>query len=195
MNDDFFWFVLVRNINIRWWSSCFHITSVIVPIEFIRSHHTLCKFPDYMKVAGSRLMFGPLILISKFPNSLKLFDNLRKILLTDISDGIPCPFLFWRHYFGLESQSGYQPLSWSSKFSFWLWICGFHLVHTVKLCWDIQGDDLVTALDLLVFPNFATTTIFHVHRLKQILLTCELFLPERLPSGATMINRRWWYSY
>ena len=36
---------------------------------------------------------------------------------------------------------------------------------------------------------------FHVHRLKQIFLTCELSLPERLPSGSTMINRRWCYSY
>ena len=59
----------------------------------------------------------------------------------------------------------------------------------------IQGDTLVTTLDLLVFPNFATTIIFHVHRLKQIFLTCEVFLLERLPSGATMINRRRCYNY
>ena len=58
-----------------------------------------------------------------------------------------------------------------------------------------KGDDIVTNLDLLVFPNFATTTNFHVHRMKQIFLTCELFLPERLPSGATMINRWWCYNY
>ena len=83
----------------------------------------------------------------------------------------------------------------------WLWRCGFHLVQIVKLLWDIQniinilGDTLVTTLDLFVFPNIALTTVFHVHRLKQILLTCELFLPERLPSGATMINRRWCYNY
>ena len=104
-------------------------------------------------------------------------------------------FVFLRPYFDLEIQSGYQPLYWSSQFSFWLWRCGFHLVQTVKLCWDIQGDDLVTTLDLFVFPNFATTTIFHVHRLKQIFLSCELFLPERLLSGETMINRRWCYNY
>ena len=103
--------------------------------------------------------------------------------------------IFAKPYFGLESQSVCQPLSWSSHFSFWLWRYGFRVVHTVKLLWDIQGDGLVTTLDLLVFPNFSTTTIFHVHRLKQIFLTCELFLLELLPSGATMINRRWCYNY
>ena len=133
-----------------------------------------------MKVAGSWLMFGDPFHISYLDNFLKLFDNLRKFLLADISDGIPCLFVFLRPYFGLESQSGYQPLYWSSQFYFWLWICGFHLVQTVKLFWDIQGDDLVTSLDLLVFPNFAMTTIFHVHRLKQIFLTCELFLPVNI---------------
>ena len=55
---------------------------------------------------------------------------------------------------------------------------------------------IVTNLDLFVFPNIALTTVSHVHRLKKIsLLTCELFLPERLLSGATMINRRWCYNY
>ena len=106
---------------------------------------------------------------------------------------LPCLFLW--PYFGLEIQSGYQPLSWSLQFSFSFWWCVFCLVQIVKLFWDIQGDNLVTTLDLLVFPNFATTTIFHVHRLKQIFLTCELFLPEPLLSGATMINRRWCYNY
>ena len=125
----------------------------------------------------------------------KLFDNLQNVLLADISYGIHCLFVFLGPYFGLEIQSGYQPLSWSSKIFFWLWRCGFHLVQIFKLCWCIQGDDLVTTLDLLVFPNFARTTILHVNRLKQIFLTCELFLPECLPSGATMINRRWCYKY
>ena len=107
---------------------------------------------------------------------LKLFDNLRKVLLADISDGIPCLFVFLRHYFGLEIQSGYQPLSWYSQFSFWLWRCVFHIVQTVKLCWNVQGDDIFANLDLLMLPNFEMTTIFHVHRLKQIFLTCELSL-------------------
>ena len=100
----------------------------------------------------------------------KLFDNIGKVLHADISDGTPCLFVFFWPCFGLESQSNYQPLSWSSQFPFWLWRCGFHLVQTVKLLWDIQGDTLVTTLDLLVFPNFSTTTIFHVHRLKKTCL-------------------------
>ena len=83
----------------------------------------------------------------------------------------------------------------SAELHFWLWRCGFHLFQTVKLLWVVQGDTLVTTLDLLVFPNFATTTIFHAHRLKQIFLTCELFLPEHLPNGATIINIRWCYNY
>ena len=148
-----------------------------------------------MKVAGSWLMFGDPFHIRYLANFLKRFDNLWKVLLADIFNVIPCLFEFFQPYFGLEIQSGYQPLSWSSQFSFWLWRCGFCLVQTVKLCWDIQGDDLVTTLDLLVFPNFETTTIFHVYRLKQIFLTYQLFLLECLPSEATMINRRWFYKY
>ena len=133
-----------------------------------------------------------------FSNSLIFFG---KVLHTDIFDGISCLFVFWRPYFGLEIQISYQPLSWYLQLYFWLWICGFHLVQIVKLPWDIQnliniqGDTLVTTLDLLVFPNFTTTTVFHVQRLKQILLTCEIFLLERLLSGATTRNRRWCYIY
>ena len=155
-----------------------------------------------MKVAGSCLMFGDPFLIRHFPNFLKRFDNLRKVLLTDISDGIPCLFVFWQPYFSLSSQSGYQPLSWSFQFSFWLWKCGFHLVQIIKLLLDfqnlihIQSDTLITILDIFMFPNIVLTTVSHVHRLKQILLlTCELFLPELLLSGSTMINRRWCNNY
>ena len=120
-----------------------------------------------MKVAGSWLMFGDPFHIRYFSNFLKVLDNLQKVILADISDGIPWLFVFLRPYFGLEIQRCYQPLSWSFQFSFWLRRCGFHLFHYVKLCWDIQGDDLVITLDFLVLSNFATTTIFHVHRLKQ----------------------------
>ena len=148
-----------------------------------------------MKVAGSWPMFEDPFHIRYFSNFLKLFDNLWKVLLVDISDGIPCLFVFLQPYFGLKIKSGRQPLFWSSQFPFLLWRCGFHLVQTFKLWWDIQGDDLVTILYLLVFPNFATTKIFHVHRLKQIFLTCELFLPDCLPNEATMINRQWCYNW
>ena len=47
---------------------------------------------------------------------------------------------------------------------------------------------LLTILDIHVFPNIATTPIFHVQR-------CELFLLERLKSGATMINIQWCYNW
>ena len=46
---------------------------------------------------------------------------------------------------------------------------------------------MLIILDLPVFPNISTTTIFHARR-------CEIFLPEHLPSGETMINRQWCYN-
>ena len=63
-----------------------------------------------MILAGSWLMFGDPFQIMYLANFLKLFDNLRKVLLTDIYNAIPCLFVFFLPYFGLESQSGYQPL-------------------------------------------------------------------------------------
>ena len=141
-------------------------------------------------------MFGCPFQIRYLVQFFKLYDFVGKVLHTNISDGIPWFLYIFRPCFGIDYQISYQPLSWSLHFYFWLWRCGFHLVQIVKILWDIQilihiqGDTLVTTLDLFVFPNIALTTVFHVHRLKQILLlTCELFLPERLPSGATMINR------
>ena len=56
-------------------------------------------------------MFGDPFHIRYLVNFLKLFDNLRRVLLADISDGIPCFFVFLRPCYGIESQSGYQPLS------------------------------------------------------------------------------------
>ena len=50
-------------------------------------------------------------IIREFEKFEKLPYNLRNVPLTDISDGILCLFVFCRPYFGLESQSGYQPLS------------------------------------------------------------------------------------
>ena len=47
-----------------------------------------------MKVAGSWLMFGDPFHIRQPANFLKLFDNLQKVLLADISDGMPCLFYF-----------------------------------------------------------------------------------------------------
>ena len=50
-------------------------------------------------------MFGDHFHISHLSNFLKLFDNIQKVLNFDISDGIPCLFVFLCLYFGLESQS------------------------------------------------------------------------------------------
>ena len=47
----------------------------------------------------------------------------------------------------------------------------------------------------LCFLTLRRPQFFHVYRLKQILLTCEIFLPERLPSGETMINIQLFYNY
>ena len=56
----------------------------------------------------------------------------------------------------------------------------------------LVGKTLITLLNLPMLPKVALATVSHVYRFKQILLlTCKLSLPERLPSGATMINRRW----
>ena len=154
-----------------------------------------------MKITRSGFMFGDPFQIRYLDNFFKLFDFVGKVLHTDISDGIPCLFIFFRPCFSLEIQSGYQPLSWSLLFYFWLWRCGFHLVQIVKFLWDfqniihVQSDTLINILDIFMFPNIALTTVSNVHRHKQIFLTCELFLPERLPNGATMINRRWRYNY
>ena len=42
-------------------------------------------------------MFGDPFHISYLANFLKLFDNLLKVLLADISNGIPCLFVFLRN--------------------------------------------------------------------------------------------------
>ena len=131
-------------------------------------------------------MFGYLFQMRYHNKFFKLFDFVGKVLHTDISDVIPCLFIFCRPCFGLESQSGYQPLSWSLHFYFWLWRCSFHLVQIVKFLWEFknlihifirfQGDTLITILDLSMFPKIALATVSHVQRFKQILLlTCKLF--------------------
>ena len=155
-----------------------------------------------MKITRSGFMFGGTLKIRYLDNFFKLFDFVGKVLHTDIPDGIPCLFIFCWPCFGLESHSSYQPLSWSLYLYFWLGRCGFHLVQIVKFLWDfqnlvhVQSDTLITILDLFMFPNIELATVSHVRRDKQILLlTCELLLPERLPSGATMINRRWVNNY
>ena len=154
-----------------------------------------------MKITQSGFMFGDpfqIRYLDNFSNSLILLE--RSFILT-----FPMVYLAFLYIFDLalvlRARALTNPFPDPSKFYFWFWRYGFHLVQIVKLLWDIQNliniqsNTLVTTLDLFVFPNIALTTVFLVHRFKQILLTYELFLPERLPSGATMINRRWCYNY
>ena len=56
-------------------------------------------------------MFGDPFHIRYVDNFLKFFDLVGKVLHSDIYDGIPRLFVFLRPFFGVENQSGYQPLS------------------------------------------------------------------------------------
>ena len=134
-------------------------------------------------------MFGTLLHIILISQLLKLFDNIWKILHTDISNGIPFIFLFFWPYNGLDIQRGNKPLYLSLQVIFWLWRCDFHIVQNTKFQQDVQGDVLLTNLNLSVFPDITTTTIYHVNMCE--LTKCELYLPERLPIVSTMIYR-WW---
>ena len=91
----------------------------------------------------------------------------------------------------LRSREVINPFHDINQIIFWLWICDSHIVQTNKFQQYFQGDVLLTILNLSVFPNIVTTTIFHVHRCE--LTKCELSPPERLLIGATMINR--WRCY
>ena len=147
-----------------------------------------------MKSAGSWLMFGDpfhIRYLDNFSNSLIIFKRSSWLTfpMAYIAFLYFCEILLW--YWKPERLP--TPFLIFPILLLTLKMC-FSFFQTVKLCWDNHGDDLVTTLDLLVFPNFATTTIVHVHRLKQIFLPCEFFLPECLLSGSTMINRRWCYN-
>ena len=137
-------------------------------------------------------MFGPLPHITLIIQLFKILDNILNILHTDIINGISYLFVFLWTYIGLETQRGNQPLSWSSLIIFWIWRCDFHLVQNTKFQRDFQSGELITILNLYVFTSIATNTISLVHGFE--LTYCEFFLPERLLSGANMINRHWCYN-
>ena len=136
-------------------------------------------------------MIRPLPFITFIRQFFKLPNNLQKVLLTNISDGIPCLFYFCGLNLALKPREVINPFPDLSNF-FWLWRCDFHLVQIVKFQRDVQGDILVTTLDLSMFPNITMTAMFHVYSCE--LTKCELLLPESLPSRATIINRRWCYN-
>ena len=71
-----------------------------------------------------------------------------------------------------------------------VWSYSFTDFHILKRClrWHT-----FTTLDLYVFTKLTTTTIFHVQSWEltkcKLFLTCKLLLPQRFPSGPTIINR------
>ena len=141
--------------------SC-HFCSYMVNmrVEGIISHHTLHKLSFWVKFTVIRLIFAALLLVNFIRQVFKLPDNLWKVLLTDISNGIPYLFAFIWPCFDIETWRVNQTLYWSSLNKFRLWWCDSHLFHTAKLQCDVQGDVIVTNHDISVFPNIATTTIF-----------------------------------
>ena len=117
---------------------------------------------------------------------LKLLDQLTEILISNISNGNPCPFV-WN--FGPDIHRSSQPLTLSSQIITWFWRVEFPLFQTINIQINAQGDLLLLVLNFPVFPNIAHSTTCHVH-------SFELLLKERLPSGSTMINSWWWcYKY
>ena len=71
-----------------------------------------------MIVAGSWLMFGDPFHIRYLANFLKLFDNLRKVLLSDIYDGIPCLFYFCDLTLVLRARAVTSPFPYIPNFPF-----------------------------------------------------------------------------
>ena len=74
----------------------------------------------------------------------------------------------------LRPREVINPLSWYSQIIFWIWRYDSHLVQSAKRQQYVQGDLVITILDIYLFPNIATTTIVYVHSCE--LTKCELFL-------------------
>ena len=106
----------------------------------------------YTKLTFSRFMFRTIMHITLIRQDFKTLDNIWKILHTFISNAIPC-FLFPLPYIGIDTQRSNQPMSWSSLILFWFWRCDFHLLQTTKFQRDVQGDVLITIINISVFPN------------------------------------------
>ena len=87
-------------------------------VEGISSRHTLWKLSWKVKVTISRFIFGPILIINFIRWFFKLPNNIWKVLLIDISDGITCLFYISLVLFGLETQRVNQTLSISSQINF-----------------------------------------------------------------------------
>ena len=143
----------------------------------IESHHTIRNMFCWIKVTSSGFLFGPLPHITLIRQLLRFLNNLLDILHTDISNGIPCLFVILRPSNNLETQRGHQPLSWYSPMIFWFWIFYFYPLQSTKIQRDVQGDVILTVLDIPVFltlrlpyffmftgVNFSSQNVFQVEQ-------------------------------
>ena len=139
-------------------------------------------------------MFRDPFHIRYLANFLKLFDNVGKVLHSDISDGIPCLFVFFDPNLVLRYRAVTNPFPDLPNFSF----DSDDMIYILFRLSNFSEIFKVTILSLpLIFLCFLTLQRpqFFMFIDRKIFLTCELFLPERLLIGATMINRRWCYNY
>ena len=118
------------------------------------------------------------------PVSSKIVEQFPEILVSNVSNRNPWLLLLvWT--FGYESHTGSQPLTWSSNRIPWFWISYLYFVQKIKLHHKIQGDVLLTILELPMFPIIVPSTTCHFHQRKIIF---SKFLPMR----ETIINSWWW---
>ena len=159
-----------------------------------------------MKETQSGFMFGCLLQMRYLNKSFKLFDFVGKVLHADISYGIPCLLYFcdldfvWKprevtnpfpdlSIFTFDSEDVVSILSRLPNFSE-----NFKISYIFLHAFKVTSSSL--SLIFQFFLKIALATVSPIHRFKKImLLTCKIFLPESLPSGATMINRRWGNNY
>ena len=113
-----------------------------------------------MKVAGSWLMFGDPFHRKYLAKFLKLLDNLQRTF----SLTFPMAYLAFLYFCGLtlvlKSRAVTNPFPDLPNFT-------FDSEDVVLILFRLSNVSEIFKVDLLVFPNFATTKIFHVHRLKQ----------------------------
>ena len=91
-------------------------------------HCTNINLYFWIKVTVSRLMFVTTPHITLIRQLLRFLNNIINILQTDISNVIPCIFLFPWPSNGLDTQRGNKTLSWYPQTIFWFWRCDFHFV-------------------------------------------------------------------
>ena len=164
-----------------------------MPIEVIRSHHTLSKLYFQMKLSVSRLMFGTILLIRQFLNLIKLLNILRKVLLTEISDGIPCLLYFCNLVLVLKYREVINPFPDLSNFP-------FDSKDVIFILSRMSNFDQMSKVTYLSLPLISMCFVI-LQRPQFFMFTARNkfslpvnFPPRTSPSGVTMINRRWCYN-